>query len=172
MPRKRRRAKARQRPGLSDDHCEHLILGICVLNHSENIFESDDARRATWFEHRDEIMARCSADHDQHHYKPGTRPSGWWDYQSPEPRRNLGGPYLQNGEGFWFGHPDSYSSPDPENPPVWESQISYLRRLNLLEPGEEARALEAAQRQWNRRCDPDYGRPTDAQLLDDWTRSV
>lgn len=41
--------------------------------------------RATWTRIRDEYLAQWAADH------PGRRPSAWWTYDAPEPRRRVGG---------------------------------------------------------------------------------
>jgi hypothetical protein len=41
-------------------------------------FASEEARRAAWEIHRDELLAR--------EHIPGNRPAAWWDYEAPEPR--------------------------------------------------------------------------------------
>jgi hypothetical protein len=93
---------------------------------------------------------------------PGTRPWCWWKFAAPEPRRRVGGVGVTNREACGFdvyiadyGLPDSenwmMSAPflpqsesgfpvfDPTNPPLFESQASYLMRLALFESGEEKR---------------------------------
>ena len=92
--------------------------------------------------------------------RPGRRPACWWRYSSPVPRARLSG----TGEASWpdrlhRGLPQGWVWPrrlppgatieggpppcDPSDPPTFESQASYLRRLSLLRPGEEARLTDA-----------------------------
>jgi hypothetical protein len=51
--------------------------------------------------------------------QPGTRPRCWWRYSAPEPRRAM--------------------PTGPNDPPTFELQAAYLKRLGLLLPGEEKR---------------------------------
>ena len=94
---------------------------------------------------------------------PGRRPWAWWKFDSPGPRLRLGGrgearfphnlhfgiplPYYYE---KWlvdiFRHRNpggvrEYDIFDPSDPPVYESQESYLRRNGLLLPDEEKRLL-------------------------------
>jgi hypothetical protein len=97
--------------------------------------------------------------------QPGTRPRCWWRFSAPEPRRRLGGTGVTREE-VW-GRPDympDFQLPasdswltregkrwhpfaddplavpvDPKDPPTFESQAAYLKRLGLLLPGEENR---------------------------------
>ena len=91
---------------------------------------------------------------------PGTRPSCWWRCAS-EPRRRLDdGP----GKPGWpdrlrYGKPTGWVWPqvwpagativggppecDPADPPVYESQAAYLRRLGLLMDDEAERLTDA-----------------------------
>jgi hypothetical protein len=96
--------------------------------------------------------------------KPGTRPRCWWNFSAPEPRRRVGGTGVTTREAIGGEvHISSYGLPDSEgwmmpkdkrwlpqsesglpafdtaDPPSYESQASYLKRLALLEPGEEKR---------------------------------
>jgi hypothetical protein len=86
---------------------------------------------------------------------PGTRPSVWWTVESPEPRRRLGGTGQPGSRHMYHGVPASWSWPlpaeyvgkfiggpppcDPNDPPTFESQATYLRRHGLLFPGERDR---------------------------------
>jgi hypothetical protein len=103
---------------------------------------------------------------------PGYRPWAWWRYESPEPRRRLGGTgsALFDYRDYWpranwqYGVPSMWATDkvadmfresairhgddgarwrryDPADPPKFESQPSYLRRLNLLLPGELKRLI-------------------------------
>jgi hypothetical protein len=93
---------------------------------------------------------------------PGTRPWCWWKFAAPEPRRRVGGVGVTDreacGQGVYiadYGLPDSEGWMmekrflpqsesglpvfDPDDPPQFESQAAYLKRLALFEPGEEKR---------------------------------
>ena len=90
---------------------------------------------------------------------PGSRPRCWWKYDAPEARRRLGGVGEPGREDLTRGIPNSWAWPrvwpagativggplpcDPADPPVFESEATYLRRLGLLLPGETER-LEPA----------------------------
>ena len=76
--------------------------------------------------------------------RPGTRPWCWWKYEAPEPRKRLGGvgtarsDYLPD---FKLPPTDAFVAVDPDDPPSFESQAAYLKRLGLLLPGEEKRLV-------------------------------
>lgn len=115
-----------------------------------NIFIFIDPGQAAieaWREHGARVLARFVRDH------PGTRPWAWWLADAPEPRRRLGG----TGDPLRFarlafGVPDSWQTAahagscmargvpvDPRDPPVFESEATYLKRLALLTPAESKR---------------------------------
>jgi hypothetical protein len=97
--------------------------------------------------------------------RPGTRPRCWWRYTAPEPRRRIGGTGMTRREVFgrpnylanyqlpeaddwitredkrWYPYKDNPRavSVDPDDPPTFESQAAYLKRLGLLLPREEKR---------------------------------
>jgi hypothetical protein len=119
---------------------------------------NDDQLRQVWNLLRDEVVREHVADY------PGTRPIRWWEFSSPEPRRRLGGtgttwgdyhaqehvPFRGLPGSSWFRAEDvargTLSSAavavDASDPPLFESEAAYLRRLGLLIPGE-ARRLTA-----------------------------
>ena len=92
---------------------------------------------------------------------PGQRPVPWWLYEAPEQRKRLGGTGTPDFEvlnvypTYEKGVPCMYITKsmqlyytqcnsafpgvaiDPENPPVYETELEYLQRLNLLTPGEK-----------------------------------
>jgi hypothetical protein len=122
---------------------------------------SDEAKRATWNFLRDEVVREHVAEW------PGTRPIRWWQYDSSpdEPRLRLGGvgttwhQYHSRPEVLYRGRPTEWftadtiagyvrsGSPlrpaavavDPDNPPLFESEASYLKRLGLFLKGEAKR---------------------------------
>jgi hypothetical protein len=118
-------------------------------------FMSLAALPAFWREHSEAIVAEHVAKH------PGTRPLRWWEYSAPGPRQRLGGigtpcsEVLAHAPRFALGVPVDWVSEsdietwphlrtkakpiDPNDPPTFESQASYLKRLGLLLPGEARR---------------------------------
>lgn len=88
---------------------------------------------------------------------PGKRPWAWWQWDAPrwdgwgrgtyweekfpEPRRRLGGTGTPAWEtqgvvpSFKYGLPTAWAI-DPNDPPIYESQASYLERLGLLTAAE------------------------------------
>jgi hypothetical protein len=103
-------------------------------------FEAKYVRpRELWLEHRDELLEEFIAAH------PGERPNGWWLHEAPHGIERLkvsgsgerGGIY--HGEGLW-----GYLDCDPEDPPCIESVPALLKRLGLLQPGEERRIPKRA----------------------------
>jgi hypothetical protein len=87
---------------------------------------------------------------------PCRRPWAWWRFDAPQPRQRIGGTGKSTHEsmnfapGFSFGLPTSWTKLidvelklakkndliDPDDPPTFESQASYLQRHNLLAPEE------------------------------------
>jgi hypothetical protein len=85
--------------------------------------------RAACIEHRAAIVS------DWIRHSPGTRPSAWWRFDSPEPRRLLsgeGGTWPACRWSFAFGLPTVWRCGEP----TFETQSAYLRRLQLRLPGE------------------------------------
>jgi hypothetical protein len=68
MPRRRQAAKTR-RGELGGDAEQELVIGPG----RESWFPSDEARRAAFFAHRDQVMSVGPA---------GSRPYAWWRYES------------------------------------------------------------------------------------------
>jgi hypothetical protein len=60
------------------DHWQELSLWLSDRP-DQPAFESEEARRAAWFYHRDRLMAAWA--------KHGKRPAAWWDYAEEAPRR-------------------------------------------------------------------------------------
>jgi hypothetical protein len=106
-----------------------------------------------WRENADRIVAEFAAEN------PGQRPLLWWRFDAPEPRRRLGGTGTPLHEcsacalNLHYGVPSHWRRADqfylngtpidPANPPIYESEATYLKRLGLLLPGEGKRLTEA-----------------------------
>jgi hypothetical protein len=103
-----------------------------------------------WAEHCDAVV--------QHHIRrdPGSRPRLWWWYSAPEPRQRLGGigsplhevcnhraPFEYGVPSAWRfagDHMDACGVPlSADDPPIYESEASYLKRLGLFVSGERKR---------------------------------
>lgn len=123
-------------------------------------FRPDEYWRKLWTEYGDEIVQKWAEKY------PGTRPEHWWKYNAPrmpveehgdwadayfapdliQPRRKLSGSGVpaytfMNVVPHWdLGIPSWMEEVDFDDPPVWESQLDYLKRHGLLLPGESRRA--------------------------------
>ncbi len=91
-------------------------------------FADDEAYRAAWDAHRDELMASYTRLH------PGRRPRAWWSFEAPEPRRLADGSIFQSAGRMVRGIPRRKVT-DP--PVVFETELDYLRRLDLLTESEK-----------------------------------
>ena len=116
-------------------------------------FVDPSDRADCWHQYGVEIVAEHIARH------PGTRPTRWWEYdapklsdpgkfwdgQLPEHRRQLGGSGGQWPSCVphsWFGVP-YLADVDPNDPPIFESEASYLDRHGLLTAAERRRLRPA-----------------------------
>lgn len=108
---RKRRSKTNRLAPLTDDQTLHLLIGWCFnsfkYKNTDFPFEDDEHRRQLWEHNRDYLVDKDINYTGVCKRKPGTRPAAWWDYEAPEPRRDL------------------------------ESEEDYLRRLDLLLPGED-----------------------------------
>jgi hypothetical protein len=110
---------------------------------------------AAWAEHHPGTRPSCWWRWTAPRQPPGAFPGWYFDGKLPEPRQRLGGIGIPQHEvlavtpSFAFGIPTGWVHPrdaggfagavDLADPPRFESQASYLRRLDLLLPGEGAR---------------------------------
>jgi hypothetical protein len=106
-----------------------------------------------WREHKAEFLPQFIRKN------PGRRPAAWWNHDAPrwnqkfgawfdgtlmEPRRQLGG----KGSAPWdagrpivpwyaYGIPVIWDGFDPEDPPCFEAQATYLQRFGVLTAAEQ-----------------------------------
>lgn len=140
MPVKRRRAKIRhQMP--AEFWC---LLNDAALPEGANRFRAlrfQHSAKDLWASHGAEVMERWIL------RAPGTRPSLWWQFDAPpDARLRVGGTGALGLEYELTAlrrFPAHWISVDPSEPPCFESEASFLRRLGLLRPGE-ARRLRAS----------------------------
>jgi hypothetical protein len=110
---------------------DHSVILLDIFRESE---------REAWAKVREEVLRDWIASN------PGTRPSAFWRYDSPqssdrvpEQRRVLSGAGHPACAESGFGLPLCWLGFSAENPPVFESESMYLKRHKLLSPDEETR---------------------------------
>lgn len=141
MPRKRRVDKGQ---GRRITPSEWSVLVDAPDNSLEAylLLNPDDLRplQELWGEWGDAVMARWIA------ACPGSRPSAWWRWSARGPRLRLGGvgcPAASEAR-LDLGVPADWLDIDPSDPPRFESQSTFLKRLGLLTPDEARRLTPAA----------------------------
>jgi hypothetical protein len=123
-------------------------------------FSPDAHWRQLWTEHGEQITEQWAAK------RPGTRPEHWWKYSAPrlpieehgdhadcyfsrdliQSRRKVKGTgvpayEVMNVVPHWdLGVPSWMEEVDHDDPPIWETQLAYLKRHGLLLPGEGKKA--------------------------------
>jgi len=112
-----------------------------------------------WKKYRDFILADCLQN------RPGTRPFAWWIFDAPrwtrkfnawfdgtlpEPRERISGQGVIVWEKFPsivprlnFGVPMDWYEINKDDPPMFESQASYLKRHGLFKKNEEKRLTDS-----------------------------
>jgi hypothetical protein len=131
---------------LWQDHGESIV--------EEHVTQWPGTRPARWWQY------------DAPRSPRGTYPGCFYDGKLPEPRERLGGVGTPNYEAlcyvpsFSFGIPDGWIDQsdvayygksgtfkgvaiDPDDPPLFESEATYLKRHGLLLPGEAKRLTKA-----------------------------
>lgn len=135
--------------------------GVWALSWRYEVAGTPPSPIELWTAHRARVVREHVAS------EPGTRPVVWWTMDAPsEPRRRLGGVgtpshevlavYAEHRFGvpvhwIWpdlaecyrlIGRPLAVPAVDVNDPPRFESEAAYLRRLGLLLPGELRRLDE------------------------------
>lgn len=114
-----------------------------TVNESRAYMMEHDVAEAAWRDRGSELMAAWIR------RAPGSRPWAWWKWglptrtpATPPARRNKlsgsGSPAEDWGEDA-FGLPVAWRGFDAEDPPRYESEVAYLRRLELMAPSEDRR---------------------------------
>jgi len=160
MPTNRKRT-TRGRRGPPIDADDWAFLSDGTPKNAFTQFRSREYWQKLWVEHGAQITEEWAAKH------PGTRPQHWWRFGAPRlpvaehgehagwyyapelimPRLHLGGSGAPDPEltihvycldhGLPVLHEGDF---DPSDPPIWETQLAYLKRHGLLLPGEAKRA--------------------------------
>ena len=120
----RRHARKQRLDDISDADRATLIDGRPTLLHPDRL-------RALWFEHREQLLEEWIAEH------PHSRPWAWWQFESSEPRRQIGGRgilmsqrYRNLNQLYERGMP-LFDSVELDDPPRFESERNYLDRLGI-----------------------------------------
>ena len=139
MATKRQRRGRGRHEGISDSTIRYLLTGAWPVDDDwlDEFVTSEAEIAADWRE----LGADLVAEHVKAH--PGTRPAGWWMFDSPEPRRRLGGTGEPFEDSFARGLPEFWESIDRADPPRFESEAAYLARHNLLSTSERRRLTPA-----------------------------
>jgi len=97
-----------------------------------------ELQREAWEQIRADVVPAWIRQH------PGQRPYGWWAFDSPEPRKKIGGKGLSFEQRtqpkhvrYFFGIPAGpFMQLDASDPLMYESEPAFLKRHNLLTPTE------------------------------------
>ena len=89
MPRRLRRVRHARARTVTRSMLEYLELGHNYFGDGFGPDPDVDEMRAVWKEHRAALLAEA---------RPGLRPWGWWEFESPEPRA----PAISAGAGWWL----------------------------------------------------------------------
>jgi hypothetical protein len=161
MPRRLRNPKGRRelRPGvwaflIGDPEWESKVSDewvAYILKYQKHSALTDLEFPDLWENNRDAVLAYYAE-----HY-PGHRPPLWWDYSAPRQaqcsgyrslpdlRRHISGSGQPEWEKYNYsrdhelGIPSKWIDVDPDDPPFFESQPSYLKRHGLLGKDEAQR---------------------------------
>ena len=150
----RRVNKAKEQ--LTDAQWRYLTDQPMPANFETFVLEIDFHRNTEqlWNHNRDLILAEHVKEN------PGTRPALWWHYDAPrlpigtfpgcyydgklpQPRKRTGGTGTPAHEvqavvpSFEYGLPAVWVGLDEDDPPVFESEATYLKRHGLLLAGEK-----------------------------------
>jgi hypothetical protein len=153
----RRKRTQRAKTAISDDALMAYFLDLDTREaRIESYFLEDE--ELLWKKVREAVLRRWIR------RKPGTRPSAWWRFDSPRARlgswphespamrellRGAGCPSWQSVRGssdipsLRCGMPQSWEGYDRSQPPIFESEATFLRRHGLLRAGEVAKLTAA-----------------------------
>ena len=139
MPVRRRHSK--QRAELTEGARDWLAGGDGGIEF--RFFTEPELKALLWSDYGATAVENWVAEH------PGSRPNRWWEHDAPEPRQRLGGhgrllcEVMAYKPTSAFGIPTGWHEIDADDPPIFESEAAYLKRLGLFLPGE-ARRLKPA----------------------------
>lgn len=127
MPRRPRRDKRR----LSGVDVEDVKFALRVADFFDDFTE--EQLHEAWRRFRAELLAEC---------EPFERPTAWWNYEAPEPPREIKCYYGFGPDGWGtYDSPEGLRQASPTHRS--ESLREYLRRHPDLATDEERRILEA-----------------------------
>jgi len=145
MPRKRAKVKNRiEKP--APWLIQYLTFGEIPGSKQEGVLECFQLRgnrqneKKIWKKYHDLILSSWLQN------RPGTRPFAWWKFEASEPRKQVSGKGVLVREKFpaivprfTFGVPCDWYQVNEDNPPMFESEATYLKRHGLLTKSEEKR---------------------------------
>ena len=134
--------KKRPQAGLTLCQLQHLILGHTwdFMPCPEYPFKDDEDRRALYHKNKKYVFSRQGkeGEFEKPTFSWGERPAAWWDYEAPEPRKQIAGDavepvtseMLKGVPRMWY---------ERTGTECFETEFVYLKRLGLLFEGEEKR---------------------------------
>lgn len=141
MPTNRKRAR---RPSQAQPwQTEYMLTGYYMTRSGEKartkvytVWGDGFDAKISWPQCRDELLPGFIREF------PCQRPFSWWDYDAPEPRRRVGGTggISESRYSTEFGTPAPntwWAGINPDDPPTFQSQSSFLQRHNLLTAPEQ-----------------------------------
>jgi hypothetical protein len=133
MPRVRRKVKLQRRDLATPRTVERLLTGedwdwLDEPGHKAEALTLDELAEA-WEELRDELLALYQGG------QPFQRPWAWWEFDSPEARRQVKPGPEPLGLSDYFGIPSRFKGPPPAG--MYETERAYLTRLGLLTAEEK-----------------------------------
>jgi hypothetical protein len=133
MPRVRRKVKLQRRELATPRTVERLLTGqdwdfLDEPGHKVEALTLDELADA-WEELGGELLALHLDG------RPFTRPWAWWQFDSPEARRQVKPGPEPIGPPDYFGIPSRFKGPPPAG--MFESEQAYLTRLGLLTDHEK-----------------------------------
>jgi len=133
MPRKPLKPKVRKQI-IPEDQKKYLLHGLESDGFDFYLFRyNKDSQKFVWEKFKEEILSEWIPQN------PCSRPFVWWSFDAPESRRLVSGliEYCDVcSKDLRWGIDNNFLSYSSEDLPLFESQASYLKRLNLLDTKE------------------------------------
>ena len=128
---------------LTDDQLYYLASGWCLdgmpeerwmVDYRSMPFPSWEDLEKAYKKHKAEVQAKVE---EQRSWAKKLRAWAWWEYEAPEPRRQLSGPKPLKENFLIYGKPAHWETYEDSRKAVSETDYEYLKRLGLLRPGDK-----------------------------------
>lgn len=149
----RKRKSSRRKAAFDEERAIDVLLGYFITPKFKDVGE----RRAFWKQNKDFLIDKTFTVGGIVTRAPGTRPLPWWQFDAPEHRRIVKGAeyWIIDDRDAWRNSKGCFARTRPRPgwkaagmpPLVYETEAAYLKRLNLLLPGEAERIKGAQARE-------------------------